>query len=50
MWNLKYDTNEPIYRTETDYRHAEQTWGPKRRGERVGWAGSLGLVGANYYI
>ena len=25
MWNLKYDTNEPIYKTE--HRHREQTCG-----------------------
>ena len=26
MWNLKYDTNEPVYKTETDSRR-EQTCG-----------------------
>ena len=26
IWNLKYGTNEPIYKTET-YRHREQTCG-----------------------
>ena len=25
--NLKYGTNEPVYRTEADYRHEEQTCG-----------------------
>ena len=25
MWNLKYDTNDPIYKTETDHGHGEQT-------------------------
>ena len=24
MWNLKYDTNEHIYKTKTDYRHGKQ--------------------------
>ena len=24
MWNVKYGTNEPIYKTETDCRHREQ--------------------------
>ena len=27
MWNLKYDTNNPIYKTETDHGHGEQTCG-----------------------
>ena len=50
-WNLKYGTNEPIYKTETD----SQTWRtdlwlPRGREEGVGWTGSLGLVDANYYI
>ena len=50
MWNLKYDTNELIYETETD-RYREQTYG-YQGGEGVGegWIGSLGLAGANYYI
>ena len=44
MWNLKYDTNEHIYETETD----PQTWRvdlwvPKGR-ERRGWGGRLGLT------
>ena len=51
MWNLKYGTNEPIYRTETDSRDLKNT--PvvaKGEEEGVGWTGSLGLVDANYYI
>ena len=28
-WNLKYDTNELIYKTET-YRHKKQTYGYQR--------------------
>ena len=33
-------------------RHEERIdlWLPRGRGEGVGWAGSLGLVDANYYI
>ena len=27
LWNLKYGTNEPIYKTETDHGHGEQTCG-----------------------
>ena len=32
MWNLKYGTNDPIYRTETDHGHGEQTCVAKREG------------------
>ena len=51
MWNLKYGTNEPIYKTETD----SQTWRidcgcQGGMGKGVGWAGSLGLIGANDHI
>ena len=51
MWNLKYDTNEPIYKQKQTLRHREQTCGCQG-GERVEerWIGSLGLAGANYYI
>ena len=27
MWNLKYGTDDPIHKTETDHRHGEQTCG-----------------------
>ena len=50
-WNLKYDTNEPIYKTETDSQtQRTDLCLPKRTGEGVGSTGSLGLVDANYYI
>ena len=50
MWNLKYDTNEPIYKTETD----SWTWRtdfrlPRWRGLEEGCSGRLGLVGICYY-
>ena len=50
MWNLKYDTNEPIYKTERDS-GTQRTglWLPKGEGWG-GWIGSLGLADANYYI
>ena len=37
MWNLKYGTNDPIYKTET--KHGEQTCGCQGRREREwdGW-------------
>ena len=51
LWNLKYGTDEPIYKTET----VSQTWRtdlwlPSGRWEGMGWIGSLGLTDANYYI
>ena len=27
MWNLKYGTDDPIYKTEIDHRHGEQPGG-----------------------
>ena len=30
MWNLKNDTNELIYKTETDSQHRKQTYGYHR--------------------
>ena len=47
MWNLKYDTNEPIYKTETESQtQRRDSWLLKGREE--GQTGSLGLVDANY--
>ena len=48
MWNLKYGTNEHIYKTETDSYTYCGCQG--RGGDGEGWTGSLGLVDANYYI
>ena len=43
MWNLKYGTNEPIYKTETD-RHGEQTCGCHGGGELgEGWSWESGI-------
>ena len=50
MWNLKYDTNELTYGTETDSQTQRQTCGCQGRGVGEGWIGSLGLASANYYI
>ena len=48
MWNLKYGTNEPIYKTETDSQtQGTDLWFPWGREEEVG---CLGLVDANSYI
>ena len=48
MSNLKYDTKEPIYRTETDVENRLVV--AQGEGEGVGGTGSLGSVDANYYI
>ena len=40
MWNLKYDTNKLIYKTETDSRR-KQIY--DYQGEREGW-GELGVT------
>ena len=51
MWDLKYGTNEPIYKTETDsWTQRTDLWLPRGRGKGVGWMGSSGLVDADYYI
>ena len=50
MWNLKYDTNELIYETETDSQvQRTDLWLP-RGWEGEGWIRSLGLADANCYI
>ena len=50
MWNQKYDTNEPVYRTETDSQTRITDCGCQEgRGAGVGWIGSLGLVDVSYY-
>ena len=40
MWNLKYDTNKPIHKTESDLQ-AQRTdlWLTRRRGLGEGWNG-----------
>ena len=49
MWNLKYDTNEPIYKTETDSQTENRLVVAKREGGGgIDW--DLGLADANYYI
>ena len=49
MWNLIYDTDKLVYKTETDSRR-EDLWLPRGRGEAEGGAGSLGLVDPGYYV
>ena len=43
MWNLKYFTNDPIYKIETDHGHGVQNFGCQGEWEGMGWLGSLEL-------
>ena len=48
MWNLKYDTNEIIYETETEFRiYRTNLCLPKGRELGEGRTGSLGLADVN---
>ena len=51
MWNLKYDTDELMYKQKHTQRHGEQTCG-YQGGEGVGegWTENFRLVNANYCI
>ena len=50
MWNLKYSTNEPLYKKETDLQtYRTDLWLPSRKG-KGGRTGSLRLADVNYYI
>jgi hypothetical protein len=51
MLNPKYDTDEPIYKTETDSQtQRADVWLPRGRREGEGLTGSLELGDANYNI
>ena len=51
MWNLIYDTNEPVCKTKQTHRHGEQTCGCQGgAGEGEGWNRRLRLVDASSYI
>ena len=50
MWNLKYDTNEPIYKTVTDSQTENKAAVAKGEGGGERWTGRLGLVDANYSV
>ena len=50
MWNLKYDTSELIYKTETDSQtQRTDLWLPGW-GVGEGWSVRLGLADANYHM
>ena len=48
MWNLKYNTNEHIYETDSQTYRTDLL--PRWVGAGEGKIGSLGLADANYYI
>ena len=52
MWNLKYDTNELIYKTETDpqTQRTDEDGSQEEGGVGEGWIGSLGLADTMLYI
>ena len=51
MWNPKYDTNEPIYETETDSQtQRTDLWLPRGGRSGGGRTESLALADANYYV
>ena len=51
MGNLRYGTNEPIYKTETDSQtQRTDLWVPRGRREGVKRMGTLLLVDADNYI
>ena len=50
-WNLKYGTNDPIYKKSNRSRTWRAVpWLPEGRREGVAWMWNLGLVDANYHI
>ena len=51
MWNLKYETNQSIYETETGTQGTDNPWWLPREtelGEK--WSGGLGLADVSFYI
>ena len=49
--NLKYDTNKPVHKIETDSQTQRiDLWLPKGGEVGEGWIGSLGLADTNDYI
>ena len=51
MWNLKYDTNEPICETEIEsWTQRRDWWLPTGRRLEEGWSGRLGVADSSFYI
>ena len=43
MWNLKYDTNELIYKTETDSQIEQESWLPRGEDDGGGMEWEFGV-------
>ena len=51
MWNLNYDTHEPLYEKETDSpTQNTDLWSPRGRGGGEGGPGGLGSAHTNCYV
>jgi len=50
MWNLKYGTKEPIYKTETDSQTGRIDLWCQEGGRRSGMNWAFGVSDANHYI
>ena len=49
MWNLKYDTNDLIYKKErASWAYRIDVWLSREKVIGEGWIASLGSAGANY--
>ena len=49
-WNLKYDTNELIYETDSQIQRYSCQGGGRGEVDGEGGIGSLGLADANWYL
>ena len=50
MWDPNYDTNEPIYETETESQTENRLVVAKGEEVGEGWSGMLGLADVSFYI
>ena len=50
LWNLKYDSNELTYKTETDSDIENRLVITKGAGDGEGWSGRLGLADVSFDI
>ena len=50
VWNLKDDTNEPLYEIETESGIQRTDWWSPRGRRLDGWIGRLGLAYVNLYM
>ena len=50
VWNLKDDTNEPLYEIETESGIQRTDWWSPSGRRLDGWIGRLGLAYVNFYM